>query len=224
MRDPWYGDKRSLVKWPILLLLARKARADRIIQRAMLNESKYQLIKLDQEFCAIPNEVLSHFRNVKLIRRMVRQPQIEVFHEPFDRRDRAGYFRKATRFMDTFRGKRAVVFLDPETRLHRHQRRCETAGPGLTGQRPQAAGRRKCHTVTVVQKIAVTLDQRTVADLDRWVREGKYPNRSRALQSAVDLLSEREKRTRLARELARLDPDEEKRLAEEWLAEKWPEY
>jgi Arc/MetJ-type ribon-helix-helix transcriptional regulator len=76
----------------------------------------------------------------------------------------------------------------------------------------------------VVQKIAVTLDQRTVADLDRWVREGKYPNRSRALQSAVDMLSEREKRTRLARELARLDPDEEKRLAEEGLAEKWPEY
>ena len=52
----------------------------------------------------------------------------------------------------------------------------------------------------MVQKIAVTLDQRTVADLDRWVREGRYPNRSRALQSAVNLLSEREKRTRLARQ------------------------
>ena len=57
-----------------------------------------------------------------------------------------------------------------------------------------------------MQKIAVTLDQRTVADLDRWVREGRYPNRSRALQSAVNLLSEREKRTRLARELAKIDP------------------
>jgi Arc/MetJ-type ribon-helix-helix transcriptional regulator len=77
----------------------------------------------------------------------------------------------------------------------------------------------------MVQKIAVTLDQRTVADLDRWVREGRYPNRSRALQSAVDLLNEREKRTRLARELAKIDPIEEKQLAEHGLGDdSWPEY
>jgi Arc/MetJ-type ribon-helix-helix transcriptional regulator len=67
----------------------------------------------------------------------------------------------------------------------------------------------------MVRKIAVTLDHRIVADLDRWVREGKYANRSCALQSAVGLLSEREKRSRLARELAKLDPGEEKSLAEE---------
>jgi Arc/MetJ-type ribon-helix-helix transcriptional regulator len=82
-----------------------------------------------------------------------------------------------------------------------------------------------CHTESVVQKIAVTLDQRTVADLDRWVREGRYPNRSRALQSAVNLLSEREKRTRLARELAKIDPREEMQLAEQGLGDQaWPEY
>jgi hypothetical protein len=52
-----------------------------------------------------------------------------------------------------------------------------------------------------------------------------HPNRSRALQSAVDLLSEREKRTRLVRELAKLDPKHEKRLAEEGLGDNaWPEY
>ena len=77
----------------------------------------------------------------------------------------------------------------------------------------------------MVQKIAVTLDQKTVADLDRWVREGRYPNRSRAVQSAVNLLSEREKRTRLARELAKLDPREERDLAEQGLGDyAWPEY
>jgi Arc/MetJ-type ribon-helix-helix transcriptional regulator len=85
-------------------------------------------------------------------------------------------------------------------------------------------GRRNCHTVGVVQKITVTLDRNTVADLDRWVREGKFPNRSRAVQSAVDMLNDRDKRTRLARELARIDPIEEKRLAEEGLGETWPEY
>jgi Arc/MetJ-type ribon-helix-helix transcriptional regulator len=82
-----------------------------------------------------------------------------------------------------------------------------------------------CHTGDVVQKIAVTLDRKTVADLDRWVSEGKYPNRSRALQSAVDLLSEREKRTRLDREFAKIDPREEKQLAEHGLGDAaWPEY
>ena len=69
-----------------------------------------------------------------------------------------------------------------------------------------------CHIGKVVQKIAVTLDQRTVADLNRWVREGMYPNRSRALQSAVS-------------ELARIDPKEEKQLAEQGLGDRaWPKY
>jgi len=77
----------------------------------------------------------------------------------------------------------------------------------------------------MVRKIAVTLEQKSVAGIDRWVREGKYPNRSRALQSALDILIAREKRTRLARELARLDPKEEKRLAEEGLGDaSWPGY
>ena len=72
---------------------------------------------------------------------------------------------------------------------------------------------------------AVTLDQKTLEDLDRWVREGRYANRSRALQSAVELLTEREKRTRLRREVSKLDPREERQLAEQGLSDTaWPEY
>jgi len=83
----------------------------------------------------------------------------------------------------------------------------------------------KCHTYYMVQKIAVTLSLNTVADLDRWVREGRYPNRSRALQSAVDYFVERDKRSRLVRELNKLDRAEESRLAEEGLGdESWPNY
>jgi Arc/MetJ-type ribon-helix-helix transcriptional regulator len=82
-----------------------------------------------------------------------------------------------------------------------------------------------CHTQALTQKIAVTLDQKTVADLDRWVCEGKYPNRSRALQSAVTLLVEKDKRSRLARELAKLNPREERRLAQEGIADSsWPAF
>jgi Arc/MetJ-type ribon-helix-helix transcriptional regulator len=66
-------------------------------------------------------------------------------------------------------------------------------------------------------KLVISLDKRTVGNLDRWVKEGKYRNRSRAFQAAVDLLIEREKRTRLARELSKLDPRKEQRMAEEGL-------
>ena len=56
----------------------------------------------------------------------------------------------------------------------------------------------------MVRKIAVTLDERTVSDLDR---------------------CEREKRLRLARELAKIDPREERRLAEEGLGDRaWSEH
>ncbi len=82
-----------------------------------------------------------------------------------------------------------------------------------------------CHTERMLQKVAVTLEKRTVEDLDRWVREGRYPNRSRALQAAVNLLSEREKRTRLDRELAKLDRKEEQKMAEEGLGDtSWPTF
>ena len=67
----------------------------------------------------------------------------------------------------------------------------------------------------MMRKIAISLNRKTVANLDRWVKEGKFPNRSRALRSAVNLLSERTNRTSLLRELAKLDACEEKRLAEE---------
>jgi hypothetical protein len=43
--------------------------------------------------------------------------------------------------------------------------------------------------------------------------------------AGVDLLSERERRNRLVRELAKLDPCEEKQLAEQGLGDRaWPEY
>jgi len=50
-------------------------------------------------------------------------------------------------------------------------------------------------------------------------RKSKHPNRSKALQQAVDLLTEHEKRARLARELAKLDPKEEQQMAKRGLVE-----
>lgn len=77
----------------------------------------------------------------------------------------------------------------------------------------------------MVRKIAITLEEQAVKSLDRWVREGRYPNRSRAVQSAVSLLAERDKRTRLVRELAKLSRRDEQQLAEDGLGDpSWPRF
>jgi Arc/MetJ-type ribon-helix-helix transcriptional regulator len=76
-------------------------------------------------------------------------------------------------------------------------------------------------------KIAISLDREIVARLDQLVEESKFPSRSRAVQEAVRDKLERLKRSRLARECAKLDPDFERVLAEEGMAadfKEWPEY
>ncbi len=76
-------------------------------------------------------------------------------------------------------------------------------------------------------KVAVTLEAKLVQQLDELVAERRYPNRSQAIETAVAEKLARTKHTRLARECAKLDPREEKALAEEGLSSDltaWPEY
>ena len=76
-------------------------------------------------------------------------------------------------------------------------------------------------------KIAISLDEATVARLDRLVEEKVFLNRSRAIEEAVSEKLERLERSRLARECAKLDPVFEKGLAEEGVSQdlaQWPEY
>jgi metal-responsive CopG/Arc/MetJ family transcriptional regulator len=76
-------------------------------------------------------------------------------------------------------------------------------------------------------KVAISLDERTLSQLDRLVRQRVFPNRSRAIQEALEEKLERFEKGRLARECAKLDPAFERSLAEEGLSEelsKWPEY
>lgn len=73
-------------------------------------------------------------------------------------------------------------------------------------------------------KVAITVDEKLLQVVDRWVRQGRYPNRSQAIQTAIREKLERWRRSRLSEELAKLDPKEERALADESLAgEEWPE-
>lgn len=75
-------------------------------------------------------------------------------------------------------------------------------------------------------KIAITVDEGALAEIDRLVREGVYPNRSKAIESAVQDRLARSRHSRLARECAKLDKSEGRTLANEGYAGEndWPEY
>ncbi len=76
-------------------------------------------------------------------------------------------------------------------------------------------------------KVAITIDEDTLQRLDRLVKEHVFPNRSKAIQEAVQDKIKRLEKTRLARECAKLDPLYEQALADEGVSEdvnEWPEY
>ena len=76
-------------------------------------------------------------------------------------------------------------------------------------------------------KVAITLDTELVQHLDDLVAQRRFANRSQAIEAALAEKLARLAKTRLAQECAKLDPAEEKALAEEGLAgsaETWPEY
>lgn len=78
-----------------------------------------------------------------------------------------------------------------------------------------------------VAKIAITLERDVLERLDKLVAAGRFPNRSRAIQLAVEAQIDRVERRRLAQECLKLDPDAEQALAEEGASydlEGWPEY
>jgi Arc/MetJ-type ribon-helix-helix transcriptional regulator len=77
------------------------------------------------------------------------------------------------------------------------------------------------------RKVALTLDSALLERVDDLVERRRFRNRSQAVEAALADKVERMARTRLARESAKLNPREEKRLADEGLVDaldSWPEY
>lgn len=75
-------------------------------------------------------------------------------------------------------------------------------------------------------KVAITLDEDLLEEVDGLVSKGTFSNRSQAIAEAVREKVSRLGKRRLAREAAKLDPKEERGLAEEYMTGEppWPEY
>jgi metal-responsive CopG/Arc/MetJ family transcriptional regulator len=83
------------------------------------------------------------------------------------------------------------------------------------------------HTDMAKAKDALTIDAGLLEQVDALVAQQKFRNRSQAIEAALADKLHRLARTRLAREAAKLNPVEEKRVAEEALVDaldSWPEY
>jgi metal-responsive CopG/Arc/MetJ family transcriptional regulator len=77
------------------------------------------------------------------------------------------------------------------------------------------------------EKIAITLEEWSVEELDRLVDNKVFQNRSQAIQQAVNEKLLRMKKSRLVKECSKLDSGFERVLSEEGFAEdaeQWPGY
>jgi Arc/MetJ-type ribon-helix-helix transcriptional regulator len=76
-------------------------------------------------------------------------------------------------------------------------------------------------------KIAISISEEMLHQLDDLVTNAEFPSRSGAIQKAVREMLEKKHGNRLARECSKLDPEEEMAIAEEGMNSElgsWPEY
>ena len=75
--------------------------------------------------------------------------------------------------------------------------------------------------------VTLTLDDSVIESIDKLVENSVYPNRSMAIRKAVERKFKRIDDAAFERELAKMDPEFERRMAEEFLPmypSEWTEY
>jgi len=76
-------------------------------------------------------------------------------------------------------------------------------------------------------KIAISLEPTLLDKIDFFINKHLFPNRSRAIQVAIEEKVDRLEKKQLAMECAKLNKKEERKMADEGLSEDlklWPEY
>ena len=115
MKDEWYGDKRDLVKWAVLLHLANEYSVQRVVQVAYLRHNKWKSIFIDEKKKDIPPEVLIHFRCTNNIINLASNPEIIFINSIM--KTRSSYLKVVLGEVNKYKDKRNVIFLDPDTGL-----------------------------------------------------------------------------------------------------------
>ena len=124
MRDKYFADKRDLVKWGMLLLLADMNHAHSILQMAYYRpeSGRSPEIDLGGELHALPNAVLDQFRKLQSVTAIRSSADVFVMMDEWN--DRDAYHKEVLRRIHALPSP-SVVFLDPDTGLEPNG----TAGP-----------------------------------------------------------------------------------------------
>ncbi|MGA2233685.1 MAG: hypothetical protein ABSH22_22495, partial [Tepidisphaeraceae bacterium] len=115
MKDQWFGDKRDVVKWGVLLTLAERFSAARILQIAYYRPSAFGPLIIDGQQSAVPLEVLQLFRDIRGAAAINSRIRVTIYDNVF--LDRAAYQHGVLALLQGFIAERCVVFLDPDTGL-----------------------------------------------------------------------------------------------------------
>lgn len=136
MRDQWYGDHRDLVKWGVLLHLARTYRVPKIIQVAYRRpDSTSPALISELGPAPIPPEVFGQFRRLERITELgvAAGVSIEVLPDVFEPRSRAEYRRFVLGRLRDVADSSVVLFLDPDTGISSSDRSPAHVTPGDLG-------------------------------------------------------------------------------------------
>jgi hypothetical protein len=115
MRDEWYGDKRDLVKWGVLLELERRYGAKHILQVLYYRRSEWKLLEIDGDKVELNSAVLQHFRDPFSASKIACKSCVEVLRETFSDRDQ--YHNVVLQRIRQRTKHPRIIFLDPDTGL-----------------------------------------------------------------------------------------------------------
>ena len=129
MRDCWYGDKRDIVKWAVLISLAHDCRIRTILWVVLYQSDQPQgnVLHIGDHAKPIPPEVWAHFRDIGQISRLGPPAgvKIKVLDRPWKSKakpKRDAYFKYVIKNIKDFH-EPVIVFLDPDTGLGRDGKR-----------------------------------------------------------------------------------------------------
>ena len=117
MKDEYFGDNRDLMKWSVLIQLARYKGIRKIYQIAYFGKTEWPIIRIGGCDPKMPREVTAFFRNINNIRSIsVAGIEIEVFGDDFNDDNREPYHDKVIELIKKEQSP-AIIFLDPDTGL-----------------------------------------------------------------------------------------------------------
>lgn len=115
MQDIWYGDKRDLAKWGVVLTLANRYSLEHVLQVLYYRPNEWPALDISGETVPLPLEVIQHFRNANGIRRISACCTVDTVSEVLS--DRTDYHEEVLKRIRSRIGVPGIVFLDPDTGL-----------------------------------------------------------------------------------------------------------